>query len=334
MNRMRILVLGVAAIAAIGLAIVMRGIMGGGSSEPAQTVAAPPPRPMARVLVAARELTPGVRLAAADMRWQEWPMEGLNAAFITDGAAAARPIPVATTPTVAGPNAPPSPIGPRARNAGGPDAEAAQAAANRASAAQRFMMTLSGHPGGAMGALEGMVVRETILQGEPLVERKLVRGGDSGFMAVVLQPGMRAMAIPVSVETAAGGFILPGDHVDVLMSRQDQGATGSGGAFRVATILRNIRVLAVDQTVTPEADAQTVVGATATLEVGPREAEVLAVAKAAGQLALVLRSYADLDGPSGVGSFGGAALGGDSGPAQRTPIRVWRRGAPTEVAQR
>lgn len=338
MSRMRIVILAVAAVAAIGLAVILRAALGGGS-EPVQTVAAPPPRPMARVLVAARELTPGTRLTQADLRWQEWPVEALNAAYITEGGvarpAAATPAPAAATEGAAEGPAAGNPLTARrgAAAEGDTDAQAAQAAQARASSAQQFMATLTGHPGGAVGALEGMIVREALLQGEPVTEGKLVRGGDSGMMAVVLQPGMRAMAVPVSVETAAGGFILPGDHVDVLMSRQEQGAGGGQGGFRVATVLRNIRVLAVDQTVQPEAGAQTVVGATATLEVGAREAEILALAKAAGTLALTLRSYADLDAPSGVGSLAGAALGGD-GPAARQPIRVWRNGSATEVAQR
>ncbi len=338
MNRMRILILAVAAVAAIGLAVIMRAVMGGGA-EPVQTVAAPAPRPMARVLVAARELAPGARLTAADLRWQEWPIEGLNAAFITDGAASAIPAvstsgaPVATQAAATTTTTTTTVSTTRSTGSDGAGAEATEAEreAARASAAQRFMASVTGNPGGAMAALEGMTVRETILAGEPIVERKLVRADASGFMAVVLQPGMRAMAVPVSVETAAGGFILPGDHVDVLMSRQDQAAGAGAGAFRVATVLRNIRVLAIDQTVQPEAGAQTVVGATATLEVGSREAEVLALAKSAGTLALVLRSYADLDGPSGVGTLTGAAMGGE---AAARPIRVWRRGSPTEIAQR
>jgi pilus assembly protein CpaB len=111
---------------------------------------------------------------------------------------------------------------------------------------------------------------------------------------VVLNPGMRAMSIPVSVESAAGGFILPGDRVDVVLSRQIQ--VGSNSEFRSETVMRNVKVLAIDQTTKPEDGAQSVVGATATLEVGSDDSEALALADAQGDLALVLRSYADVGG--------------------------------------
>ena len=65
-----------------------------------------------------------------------------------------------------------------------------------------------------MSNLIGAVVREPIASGEPMVERKVVKGGEGGYLAVVLQPGMRAIGVPVSVESGAGGFILPGDRVD------------------------------------------------------------------------------------------------------------------------
>lgn len=328
MGRTRILILAVAAVAAIGLALVMRGLMGGGSAQPpAQTVAAAPPAPpMANVLVAARDLPAGTRLTAEDMRWQQFPVSAITAAFVTEGAVAGvQPAAAAPEPARAGPGQPPAATPAAATSEGGDLAQ--RASAQTQSTTESFLSTLTGAPGGPMAALTGMVVRETIGQGEPITERKIVRGGDSGYMAVVLQPGMRAMAVPVSVETAAGGFILPGDRVDVIMSRQQQGAA-AGPEFSAGTVLRNIRVLAIDQTVQPAPEAQAQVGATATLEVGAREAEVLALARVQGQLALVLRSYADMDEGSGVGSLAGQS----SGPAR--PVRVWRGGQVTEIAQR
>lgn len=328
MGRTRILILAVAAVAAIGLALVMRGLMGAGSAPPpAQTAAAAPPAPpMASVLVAARDLPAGTRLTAEDMRWQEFPVSAVTAAFITNGAVAGvQPAAAAPEPAQAGPGQPPA--AQPASSASGEGDLAQRASAQTQTQAESFLSTLTGAPGGPTAALTGMVVRETIGQGEPITERKIVRGGDSGYMAVVLQPGMRAMAIPVSVETAAGGFILPGDRVDVIMSRQQQGAA-VGPEFSAGTVLRNIRVLAIDQTVQPAPEAQSQVGATATLEVGAREAEVLALARVQGQLALTLRSYADMDEGSGVGSLAGQS----SGPAR--PVRVWRGGQVTEIAQR
>ena len=181
--------------------------------------------------------------------------------------------------------------------------------------------------GGAKADYVGSVVREPILAGEPIVLRKIVRAGDSGYMAAYLEPGMRAMAIKVSVETAAGGFILPGDRVDVVLTREttlaNLGATeGDRAKFSSATVMQNIKVLAVDQSTRAGDDAQTVIGATATLEVGPRDAEALALAKSEGELSLILRSYADTGGPSGRVS---------AGPRQSSAVRVYRGGAPEVV---
>ena len=156
--------------------------------------------------------------------------------------------------------------------------------------------------GGAMQALSGAIVREPILSGEPIVERKLVRGGQGGYMSVVLQPGMRAVSVPVTVESGAGGFILPGDRVDVVMTRKgDQGGGGGAGAPSAVadTVLRNVRVVAIDQRVEPDKNAKAIVGSTATLETPAGDVEMLLRSKAQGELSLVLRSYADLGGASG-----------------------------------
>ena len=181
--------------------------------------------------------------------------------------------------------------------------------------------------GGAKADYVGSVVREPILAGEPIVGRKIVRAGDSGYMAAYLEPGMRAMAIRVTVETAAGGFILPGDRVDVLLTREtnlsNMGAgEGERSKFASSTVMQNIKVLAIDQSTRAGDDEQAVVGATATLEVGPRDAEALALAKSEGELSLVLRSYADTGGPSG-----------RVAPAvrQSSAVRVYRGGAPEVV---
>jgi pilus assembly protein CpaB len=181
--------------------------------------------------------------------------------------------------------------------------------------------------GGAKADYVGSVVREPILAGEPIVGRKIVRAGDSGYMAAYLEPGMRAMAIRVTVETAAGGFILPGDRVDVLLTREttlaNVGAQDSDRSkFSSSTVMQNVKVLAIDQSTRAGDDEQAVVGATATLELGPRDAEALALAKSEGELSLVLRSYADTGGPSGR----------VAPPArQSTPVRVFRGGAPEVV---
>jgi pilus assembly protein CpaB len=146
-------------------------------------------------------------------------------------------------------------------------------------------------------------------------------------MAAYLEPGMRAMAIRVTVETAAGGFILPGDRVDVLLTREttlaNVGAQDSDRSkFSSSTVMQNVKVLAIDQSTRAGDDEQAVVGATATLELGPRDAEALALAKSEGELSLVLRSYADTGGPSGRVA---------PPTRQSTPVRVFRGGAPEVV---
>jgi len=295
MKPARIIVICVAAVAAIGLALVVRA-MGSPSKEPTAVATAAPvdARPMARVLVAAKDLQPGKRLEESDLDWKEWPLDQVNPAFITDG----------STPIPAAEQSKP---------------EGAVAAVTRAAT---DLAT-----GGAKADYVGSVVREPILAGEPLLMRKIVRAGDSGYMAAYLEPGMRAMAIRVTVETAAGGFILPGDRVDVVLTRETTlgniGASeGDRSKFTSSTVMQNIKVLAIDQSTRAGDDEQTVIGATATLEVGPRDAEALALAKSEGELSLILRSYADTGGPSGRVS---------AGPRQSAAVRVYRGGAPEVV---
>ena len=304
MKPARIIVICVAAVAAIGLALVVRA-MGSPSKTPtAVAAAAVPVRPMAKVLVAAKDLQPGQRLAEGDLDWKDWPADEVNPAFITDGSV---PIPAAAADAAAAAAKP-------ADKPEGAVATVTRAANNLAT-------------GGAKADYIGSVVREPILAGEPIVSRKIVRAGDSGYMAAYLEPGMRAMAIRVTVETAAGGFILPGDRVDVLLTRETNlsnvGAQDSDRSkFASSTVMQNVKVLAIDQSTRAGDDEQAVVGATATLEVGPRDAEALALAKSEGELSLVLRSYADTGGPSG-----------RVAPVARqsTAVRVFRGGAPEVV---
>jgi pilus assembly protein CpaB len=302
MKPARIIVICVAAVAAIGLALVVRA-MGSPSNSPTAvaTAAEAPVRPMAKVLVAAKDLKPGQRLTEADLAWKDWPVDEVNPAFITDGTT---PLPAAEAAEDAAPAARP---------------DGAVASVTRAAT------TLT--TGGAKADYVGSVVREPILAGEPIVSRKIVRAGDSGYMAAYLEPGMRAMAIRVTVETAAGGFILPGDRVDVLLTREttlaNMGAQeGDRSKFASSTVMQNIKVLAIDQSTRAGDEEQAVVGATATLEVGPRDAEALALAKSEGELSLVLRSYADTGGPSGRVA---------APVRQSSAIRVYRGGSPEVV---
>jgi pilus assembly protein CpaB len=288
MGPVRILILVVALAAAIGAVVLVRGMSK--AQEPKIIVAAAPAaveKPTAQVLVAKRDLRVGAKLVAEDMTWQAWPQDSLNAAFIVN-------------------QAPPKPTNETAR--------AASAAVNIAKVAV-------GSQEPALLALVGAVVREPILANEPMTDRKLVRAGNAGIMAISLEPGMRAMAVPLSAESAAGGFILPGDHVDVVMTHQLEGA-GGGKRFTSDTVLKNVRVLAIDQTTVTPKGGSAVVGATATLELSSKQSEVLALSKAQGDLTLVLRSYADASGPAVT------VAQGDSDAAFRAAVvRVYKNGS-------
>jgi pilus assembly protein CpaB len=141
--------------------------------------------------------------------------------------------------------------------------------------------------------LTGMIVRTPFVAGEPIREAKLVNAKGSGFMAAILPTGMRAVATQITPETGAGGFILPNDHVDVIMT--PRGANDKSGNTS-ETILRNVRVLAIDQNVEEKNGQKVVVGKTATLELTPGQAETLALSQQLGLLSLALRSIADGSG--------------------------------------
>jgi pilus assembly protein CpaB len=134
------------------------------------------------------------------------------------------------------------------------------------------------------------VVRAMILPGQPITKNALVHGDASGFMAATLTEGMRAISISINTDSGAGGFILPNDRVDVILTRKP--ASG-GGRSTAKTILTNLRVLAVDQTFKQEKDTRTVIGRTATVEVTPEQAETIAASAQSGQLSLVLRPLTD-----------------------------------------
>lgn len=147
----------------------------------------------------------------------------------------------------------------------------------------------------AMSQIVGSIARSPFLAGEPIRETKLVKGNGSGFMAAILPTGMRAISTEISPETGAGGFILPNDKVDVILTKRERVVDRSGGgeAINSETILSNVRVLAIDQTVGEKDGQKVVVGKTATLELKPDQAESLARARQAGTLSLALRSLVD-----------------------------------------
>ncbi len=230
MNKQRMIILGLAGLAAIVAALLVRALLGGGAEK---GKAAPEPQiAMARVLVASNDLQPGQPLSPAMVHWQDWPKSSVADTFIT---------------------------------------EASQ-------------------PNG-QSAVAGAVARAPIVAGEPLTTQKIVHSDSAGFMAATLAPGTRAVSIGISTETGAGGFILPNDRVDVIVTEE---VSTNPRRFRAHTILGNVRVLAVDQTYTKDQDKnQTVLAKTATLELTPAQAETVERARATGTLSLALRPLGD-----------------------------------------
>ncbi|GGA57759.1 Flp pilus assembly protein CpaB [Nitratireductor aestuarii] len=239
MNRSRIVILGVAVVAAIGAGYIAKGMS---STPPAQTVANAPaeqPRIETRdVLLVSQQVNMGERVGPA-LKWQAWPSSIVDSSFITQED---RPE--------------------------------------------------------ALDELKDAIARYTLYPGEPVRLPRLVVEGQN-FMSAILSPGMRAVGIEIAADTSAGGFILPNDHVDVIMTRRSEDtATGSG--YITETVLQNIRVLAIDQTVQDDENGNPVIiGKTATLELTPDQAEVITVAqRMADRLTLALRSVADVQEPS------------------------------------
>jgi pilus assembly protein CpaB len=230
MNTQRLVVLGLALVAAGGAAFLVRSMLGGGT--PAATATpAPPPVAMSEVLVASANLQPGQALAPDQVRWEKWPTASVDRNFITHAAA-----------------------------------------------------------GSIENAVKGTVVRNPIADGQPISNTAIVHADAAGFLAAMINPGMRAVSITISADSGAGGFILPNDRVDII---QTQKLEGTPPRARSSTILQDVRVLAVDQTFQQEKDTKTVLAKTATLELTPAQAELVARAQTIGQLSLSLRSLGD-----------------------------------------
>jgi len=137
----------------------------------------------------------------------------------------------------------------------------------------------------------GWVARNPVAAGEPITEAKIIAPGNRGFLAAVLRPGMRAMSVPVTITSGISGFIFPGDQVDLMITHGIPTGTGSGGYEHKAaeTVLRDVRVIAIDQRLESKA-GEAVVAHTATLEVTPKQTEIIALAGEIGKLSLNLRS--------------------------------------------
>lgn len=176
----------------------------------------------------------------------------------------------------------------------------------------------------AMNDVIGSIARVPFFAGEPIRDQKLVKANGSGFMAAILPTGMRAISTDISPETGAGGFILPNDRVDVILSRREKNPERNGSDIvNTEIILTNVRVLAIDQAPKEKEGSNSLVGKTVTLELKPEQAETLARARQTGMLTLALRSIADAN----------AAEGSDRQtlPKRGESINVVRYGVPGSV---
>ncbi len=240
MKLIRIIILAVAAVAAIGAAFMARGLL---SSGPKQAVAKKTQVETVDVLVATGRLELGSLIEDKDLRWQPWPKKITSSEFII-------------------------------RNNSGQNRK----------------------------DITGSAVRSSIVAGEPINKAKLVATNGGGYMAAILPKGMRAISVRISPVTGAGGFILPNDRVDVLLTRKEKNDDGGERGKQVyisETILSNVRVLAIDQSLKEKKDAdnkQVAVGKTATLELQPDQAELLSLSVSKGEITLALRSIIDTGG--------------------------------------
>ena len=140
--------------------------------------------------------------------------------------------------------------------------------------------------------------RLAVYEGETILDKKVVKPGSSGFMSAILPKGMRAIAVSISSKSSAGGFILPDDRVDVILTKNVDG--GGAKTVKSETVISNVRVLAVNQVYRQAAQGEevTVKGETATLELQPHQAEIISMVQSSGELSLALRSIAENDGKS------------------------------------
>lgn len=136
---------------------------------------------------------------------------------------------------------------------------------------------------------------------EAILDKKIVLPGAGGFMSAILPKGMRAISVKISSQSSAGGFILPNDRVDVILTKKHADQKTGENIVHSETVIQNVRVLAVNQVFKQAAEGDPVSvekGETATLELQASQSEILAQVESAGELALALRSIAENDGKS------------------------------------
>jgi pilus assembly protein CpaB len=148
-------------------------------------------------------------------------------------------------------------------------------------------------------SLVGTVVRLGIAAGEPITETRVVRPGQHGFMAAVLRPGFRAITVGVNTTSGVAGFVFPGDRIDLILSHS-VGREGQNGRVRRAseTVLTDVRVLAIDQSTNDQAEKPDP-SKNVTLEVTPKQVEIVSLVSDIGRLSLSLRSLQRNEGAIG-----------------------------------
>jgi pilus assembly protein CpaB len=156
-------------------------------------------------------------------------------------------------------------------------------------------------------AFAGWVARDPFSPGEPITEVKIVAPGSRGFLAAALSPGMRAVSVPVTATSGISGFVFPGDQVDILITHRLAG-NADNSHEAAETVLHNVRVIAVDQKLDSK-NGEALVAHTATLEVTPKQSEIIAVATEIGKLSLSLRSLATAPGDGSADASSGDARG-------------------------
>ena len=188
----------------------------------------------------------------------------------------------------------------------------------------------------AISELSGAIVRSDMFDGEPLNEAKLVRAGQAGLMAALLEPGMRAVTTRVAVDSAVGGFILPGDRVDIIHTMQlprnrDNNSLSTTTAYSATTIFNNVKVLAMNQVYAsgPDSPASVQAPSYATFELSQQDAERLEEAGKTGSISLTLRGLAR-------GGYGRSAATEvrPEGPKNPSTMVVYRNGRQTQAAVR
>jgi|CXWL01.1.fsa_nt_gi pilus assembly protein CpaB len=249
MSARQIIVLVVAAIAAIGALLLIRG-MGQNSAEP--TVAAAPIAGE-EILVAARDLPQGAALAPSDFKVVLFPTDAVSSSMMRSS---------------------------------------------------------------AQTELSGAVTRRAFAQGEPLTQGSVLQPDGRGFLAAVLEPGFRAVAMPIDADTAAGGYIQPNDHVDVILTFTTEARGNAPASTSSEVIIQDVRVLALDdavQTQTTGSAPERVQASVAVLELSAEEARLIALAEARGNLSLALRGVeVETVGMRDPSRRGSGAIGGGS----------------------